>query len=347
MRGHLNSLSAIRFHRLVAIWALAILTFFIVSALSAQIGQEPPGRQAAPPAAGQASAPPPEPVRPAEIVEQGGLVKPLECGPPPQGWPGLLGRPHGTAPTELRLTSTAPLSAQIAWKGAPWAKRHEVVSNDAQGSGVPGRCYAEWGLPLGEPAPVPGRAVAGADQPPTLEAAAPTPAPPSPGLQKMTENVSGACYDQTYRYIVVAHYADSAPGWSEVVSFTPPGAPPPPPLKGLTVRAFPEVVELYWNALAGATAYRIYRSGALLTELLPQRYTSGDRLDTMYVDRAPVGPGLPPVPVYEVQAVLSPCRFAPTHGAEVLSIATVPIPERPGVTSPARTATEIIRKTGH
>jgi len=334
MRGHLNSLSAIRFHRLVAVSAAAILTFFMVSAPSALIGQQPPARPTAP-HAGRAPAPPPGPVRPAEILEQGGLVKPLECGPPPQGWPGLLGRPRGTAPAEVRLTPTSPLSAEIAWKGAPWAVRHEVVSNDAQGSGVPGRCYAEWGLPLGEPAPVPGRrvpgrAVVGADQPPTLEAAPPTPAPPSPGLQKMTENVSGACHGQTYRYIVVAHYADSAPGWSEVVSLNTPGAPLPPPLKGLTVRAFPAVVELYWNALAGATAYRIYRSGALLTELLPQRYASGDRLDTMYVDRAPAaGPGL-----YEVRAVLSPCRFAPTHGAEVLSIASVPIPVRPAEPSP-------------
>jgi len=323
MRGHLNSASAIRFHRLASGSTTAILTLFIVSALSAQIDQPPPG---------QPTAPPPEPVRPAEILEQGGLVKPLECGPPPQGWPGLLGRPHGTAPVDLRLTPTSPFSADLAWKGAPWAVRHEVVglNSQGQGSGVPGRCYAEWGLPLQDRGPVPGQRVVGADQPPALEAAPAAPTPTSPALQAMTDRVSASCYAQTYRLLVVAHYADSAPGMSEVVSFTTPAGPSPPPLKGLTVRAFPAVVELYWNALTGATAYRIYRSGALLTELLPQRYASGDRLDTMYVDRAPAaGPGQ-----YEVRAVLSPCRFAPAHGSEVLSIASVPIPERPSEPSP-------------
>lgn len=272
-----------------------------------------------------------QPATPLEILEQQlGLTKP-ECGPAPAGWPELLERPAGTRPVALALTQIGPRSAVVAWRGAPWATRHEIVNLAAQESGGMAHCYVEWGLFPESPTELEGatRVPEGTivtSEPRELATALPPPPPAPPALVAMQDTAYGGCYATTYRFMVVAHYADSAPGHSayhEIVSFTTGAAPAPPPVGALTARGWTMAVELFWPRRKDALEYRIYRDGVRIAdgstvEKLKTRvelYRGFLLADTTYMDQAPRAGTYR----YRVEAVFSKCSYAPGPSGEPVS----------------------------
>ena len=245
-----------------------------------------------------------------------------ECGAAPKGWPDLLTKPKGVTPADVRLTPTGSFSAEITWRGAPWAVSHEVLDlTNTSGFGVPAQCYMEWGLPVAEPVPAPtGERQVVVDAPLRLEVAS---APPPPGLVAMARTVAAPCYARTYRYKVVAHYADSAPAWSPEMSLTTPAAPAAPPFGRLDAQGSVLRATLTWARLADAIEYRVYRNGVRIAdgeriEKLKARYDAYRQEyvwpDTTYSEELAAGNY-----TYRVEARFATCSYAPGPSGEPLS----------------------------
>ncbi len=262
-----------------------------------------------------------QPTRPEEILEQQllGLTKPLECGPAPEDWAERLALPQGTRPEDVAIRQIGSGAAVVSWRGAPWATRHEVrwVDDPSGPSGPSLYCLMQWGYPIegleetqtGDAVTrvAEGVVVTGEVKSLSLEAApAPAPAPP-PSLVAMQDTVYGSCYGRTYRYAVMAFYADSAPAQNPtIVGFTTAAGPQPPSLPGLAAEGITLGAMLRWRALPRVYAYRIYRNGERVGEVLGKQDVATNRWlwpDTTYTDQV-LAAGRN---TYRVEALLSPC----------------------------------------